>query len=190
MNERKREAENLNQVLQIQEFMVGKFDNLCVPHRRYIRKGPLIAIAKESEVKTFNFLFNDLFVITRPQPRSIKFKPKSSELHGTFKEDLESLGLLFKFKESVALEDASLLDASDASKFMFILETSHKNYSFIASSLQEQCEWMNDIDDTISQLTEKLVSRHRTAFCFILHFQSSLIFTLYNFRSYQTTTSP
>lgn len=161
MNERKREAENLNQVLEIQELMIGKFDNLCVPYRRYIRKGHLIM--NDSELKYYNFLFNDILVITKPQPRSIKFKSKQ-DLRGTFKEDLESLGLLFKFKESLPLETSSLLDVSEGNKFAFLLETPTKSYTMTALSFEEHCEWMNDIDDAISHLTEKLVSRHGIIF--------------------------
>ncbi len=38
VNEKKREAENMNQVASIQKFLVGFTQNLCEPHRRYVSK--------------------------------------------------------------------------------------------------------------------------------------------------------
>ncbi|KAF2076978.1 hypothetical protein CYY_001687 [Polysphondylium violaceum] len=60
VNEKKREAENLNQVLMIQSNLTGKFNNLAEPHRRYVRKGPVV-----SNDKVYLYiLFNDILVKT------------------------------------------------------------------------------------------------------------------------------
>ncbi|EGC36722.1 hypothetical protein DICPUDRAFT_46997 [Dictyostelium purpureum] len=60
VNEKKREAENLNQVLNIQSSLTGKFNNLAEPHRRYVKKGTLIS----NDKIYLYFLFNDLLVKT------------------------------------------------------------------------------------------------------------------------------
>ncbi|KAM9963498.1 hypothetical protein ACTFIW_006729 [Dictyostelium discoideum] len=60
VNEKKREAENLNQVLTIQSSLTGKFNNLAEPHRRYVKKGTLIS---NDKIHLY-FLFNDLLVKT------------------------------------------------------------------------------------------------------------------------------
>jgi len=63
---KKREAENLNQVMKIQQYLTGNFDNLCEPYRRYVRRGYLHELIKKGkDEKIFFFLFNDILVATK-----------------------------------------------------------------------------------------------------------------------------
>jgi hypothetical protein len=63
VNERKRENENLQAVLQIQSVLIN-YSNLAKPARRYIDEGPLILLDPQSNKKKqlYFFLFNDLLL--------------------------------------------------------------------------------------------------------------------------------
>eukprot|EP01132_Coremiostelium_polycephalum_P002514 gene2514-3112_t len=67
VNEKKREAENIAKVTEIQNNFIGKFDNLAEPHRRFVFEGNLCVInpnGKESQ-RIF-YLFNDVLIGTKP----------------------------------------------------------------------------------------------------------------------------
>ncbi|KAF2074349.1 hypothetical protein CYY_004325 [Polysphondylium violaceum] len=67
VNEKKREAENIAKVTEIQNNFIGKFDNLAEPHRRFVFEGNLSVInpnGKESQ--RVIFLFNDVLIGTKP----------------------------------------------------------------------------------------------------------------------------
>ncbi|EGC28800.1 hypothetical protein DICPUDRAFT_51654 [Dictyostelium purpureum] len=67
VNEKKREAENIAKVTEIQNNFIGKFENLAEPHRRFVFEGPLTVIGpngKESH-RVF-YLFNDVLIGTKP----------------------------------------------------------------------------------------------------------------------------
>lgn len=71
VNERKREAENLTQVLAIQSKLTGKFENLAEPHRRYVRRGSLAMFDDKGNMRSFFFfLFNDMLVYTENKSQS------------------------------------------------------------------------------------------------------------------------
>eukprot|EP01133_Synstelium_polycarpum_P010927 gene10927-12734_t len=67
VNEKTREAENIQKVTEIQNNFIGKFENLAEPHRRFVHEGNLSVInpnGKESQ-RIF-YLFNDVLIGTKP----------------------------------------------------------------------------------------------------------------------------
>ncbi|EGC40181.1 hypothetical protein DICPUDRAFT_52129 [Dictyostelium purpureum] len=83
VKEKIKDFESQNKVRTIQNQMVGKFDNLNLPHRRYIREGLLTEISKNSNLTQYHcFLFNDIFVLSTPIKKSnqYQFKKKISFL--------------------------------------------------------------------------------------------------------------
>ncbi|KAM9964419.1 hypothetical protein ACTFIW_004182 [Dictyostelium discoideum] len=67
VNEKKREAENIAKVTEIQNNFIGKFENLAEPHRRFVFEGHLSVIGpggKESQRVVY--LFNDVLISTKP----------------------------------------------------------------------------------------------------------------------------
>ncbi|GAM26345.1 hypothetical protein SAMD00019534_095200 [Acytostelium subglobosum LB1] len=63
INEKKREAENIQKVSEIQSNFVGKFENLAEPHRRFVHEGPLCVVAASGkESQRIFYLFNDVLV--------------------------------------------------------------------------------------------------------------------------------
>ena len=63
VDDREREFENIRKVLQVQEQFSGKFPWLAVPHRRFVKEGPVVD--NNSAKQRYWFLFNDILVITR-----------------------------------------------------------------------------------------------------------------------------
>eukprot|EP01133_Synstelium_polycarpum_P007445 gene7445-8711_t len=63
VKEKTREFESQNKVRIIQNQMSGKFQNLNVPHRRYVREGVLTEDGRQG-TQYYCFLFNDIFIIS------------------------------------------------------------------------------------------------------------------------------
>eukprot|EP01097_Dermamoeba_algensis_P002089 TRINITY_DN1833_c0_g3_i2.p1 TRINITY_DN1833_c0_g3~~TRINITY_DN1833_c0_g3_i2.p1 ORF type:complete len:478 (+),score=124.98 TRINITY_DN1833_c0_g3_i2:312-1745(+) len=75
VNESKKESDNIAKVLEIQSNFVGKFENLALRHRRFVREGPVVVDNKKSR---YAYLFNDLFILTSPVSSSEILFRKSS----------------------------------------------------------------------------------------------------------------
>eukprot|EP01133_Synstelium_polycarpum_P011983 gene11983-13990_t len=179
VNERKREAENLNQVLTIQKSLTGRFENLAEPHRRYVRKGPLTCLDDKGAPKTyFFFLFNDLLVKTENKALARQLR-EAKNPRATLSGDTDHK---FKFIVSYRLDGASLVDLADsASPYSFQLlnvginseisafgsssggvhGVGNSAITLTAFSTGEKMTWISDIDETISQLLEKTRSKKR-----------------------------
>jgi len=68
LNEKKKEAENLQQVLEVQKNIIGGENISISAHRRFIDEGTLVLInaEKQSNFKVvYIFLFSDIVIITR-----------------------------------------------------------------------------------------------------------------------------
>eukprot|EP01102_Stenamoeba_stenopodia_P004102 TRINITY_DN1427_c0_g1_i3.p1 TRINITY_DN1427_c0_g1~~TRINITY_DN1427_c0_g1_i3.p1 ORF type:complete len:634 (-),score=150.70 TRINITY_DN1427_c0_g1_i3:88-1989(-) len=66
LNEAKRDAENLTQVMNIQMRLVGKFENLVQPYRRYIAEAEVVEVGiKKGNPARILILFSDVLVVTK-----------------------------------------------------------------------------------------------------------------------------
>ncbi|EFA80681.1 putative protein serine/threonine kinase [Heterostelium album PN500] len=82
VKEKSREYESQNKVRIIQNLLIGKFNNLNEPHRRYVREGLLTEIlARNSGNQLHCFLFNDMFLVSSPIV-------KKQQTHYVFKKDI------------------------------------------------------------------------------------------------------
>ncbi|PRP77255.1 hypothetical protein PROFUN_13638 [Planoprotostelium fungivorum] len=183
VNDRKREAENLNQVFHVASNLTGKFDNLCAPHRRYIRRGYLTQMVEKTPKLRFCFLFNDILVCTKAKPKTTRWKRQSitnllasansptsarQPANATVEEgDLGSLGLTFKYLFTIPLHLCQLHDLTEkvptTEGFQFEISGA-KKYIFRTTTndeihLTQMISWMDQIDDAVSQLFEQLISR-------------------------------
>ncbi|KAN0022090.1 hypothetical protein ACTFIU_004254 [Dictyostelium citrinum] len=74
VKEKIRDNDSQNKVRIIQNQMTGKFENLNLPHRRYVREGLLTESSKGSNsTQYYCFLFNDIFVLSTPIKKSNQF---------------------------------------------------------------------------------------------------------------------
>eukprot|EP01102_Stenamoeba_stenopodia_P020878 TRINITY_DN8286_c0_g1_i1.p1 TRINITY_DN8286_c0_g1~~TRINITY_DN8286_c0_g1_i1.p1 ORF type:complete len:670 (+),score=210.29 TRINITY_DN8286_c0_g1_i1:111-2120(+) len=67
INERKRQAEQMEKVLTVQAKLVGDFASLVKPHRRYIREGPLSKGKVHSTIgeERYYYLLSDVLLCTK-----------------------------------------------------------------------------------------------------------------------------
>jgi len=136
VNDKKREADNIHEVLNVQE-KVGKIDgvNLAVPHRRYIREGFLNEIRGPSRNKHYYFLFNDLLLCTK----------QNASVFG------KVVG--YQFLSRLSLNETSriqLLQAKDhIPKFAFQVESDGVTLTLSALSSEELDLWVADLQTAI-----------------------------------------
>jgi hypothetical protein len=80
VNEKKREAENINQVIDVQSRLSGMSKNLAEPHRRFVRQGAVLNADGKGE--TMLFLFNDILVTGKESSGLGKLAEKGKEMLG------------------------------------------------------------------------------------------------------------
>jgi hypothetical protein len=80
VNEKKREAENVNQVLDVQARLTGMNKSLAEPHRRFVRQGSVMNMDAKGE--TMLFLFNDILVTAKETHGFGKLAEKGKEMLG------------------------------------------------------------------------------------------------------------
>jgi RhoGEF domain/PH domain len=176
VNERKREAENLNQVLRVQSRITGKYEALTAPSRRYVREGPLLELCGGEKKNRYYFLFNDLLVCTNPPSSTWKRLWRSSVRNPNEDRDNQKDRLL-KWKYNVPLDgvlvkdprsaSASTIDSksrSTADLFTLIFPNK-KEVQFIAPSSEDKLSWMYDIDHAASDLLSAARSRAAPLVC-------------------------
>ena len=102
VNERKRLAENLQKILDVQESILSDEDlNLVEPSRRFCREGAVNLILKGKPHERKIYLFNDLILFTRPKKSII----------GTVKD---------YFVAKFLLKDIRFIDIADTDGLFFI----------------------------------------------------------------------
>ena len=176
VNEKKREAENLNQVLEVQEALAGKIELLEDASRRYVREGPLVDMSGNEKRNRYYFLFNDLLVEATQSTKEYKEiwkKLETAESNNIYRGSGNIEGI-FKYKSSIPVGNSGLkepgpvLQKSDPKwKNMFQLatplvptgalkKTSHRQQllSFLAPTYEIKLNWMHDIDECIMQQLE------------------------------------
>eukprot|EP00026_Physarum_polycephalum_P000728 Phypoly_transcript_00729.p1 GENE.Phypoly_transcript_00729~~Phypoly_transcript_00729.p1 ORF type:complete len:1185 (+),score=285.31 Phypoly_transcript_00729:47-3601(+) len=169
VNERKREAENLTQVLAIQAKLTGKFENLAEPHRRYVRRGILAMFDEKANMKSFFFfLFNDTLVYTDYKNQSRLFRGSFGRQNQAAWDEQAFNNGKFKYVGNFPLQalGAGVADVPDAEKdrvqFAFQLITPTTSTLLMANTQDEKVAWMNDLDECIYALLEKERSRKIT----------------------------
>lgn len=145
MNEKKREAENIMKVTEIQEMIDGEFEPLARPHRRFIKESQLQEVTKGTTRKhnVVVFLFNDLLVITKPQGSSLLSRNKLPKLLFT---------TMFKLAGShvVALDDTP----GFPNGFVFSRQVSKRTVTLLASTKELRDEWVTEIMAGIAEATQ------------------------------------
>jgi len=144
VNEKKRDAENISKVLNIQDTLSsgGKNPdgmNLAEPHRRFIREGILVEIENATPKKRMFFLFNDVMVSA---------KPSKSVLTGTSST---------KFKEAIKLDKAIVTDVEDTPRIKnaFVLRAKNKKHILIAATPEEKKEWVEDLLNVLDEVVQR-----------------------------------
>lgn len=134
LNEKKREAENREKIVEINEKISGLPAALPAPSRKFLREGALTSVLKGKKNKSMAFLFNDLLVIVDQK---------------------------FKFQESIPLSDTSIYDdIIEDSDVSFSLQTKGAKpvkYGFVFAAPNERNTWLVDIK-SIFRAGEKITA--------------------------------
>ncbi len=80
VNEKKREAENINQVIDVQSRMTGITRNLAEASRRFVRQGSVVNVDGKGELMLF--LFNDILVTGKETHGLVKMAENAKQLLG------------------------------------------------------------------------------------------------------------
>eukprot|EP01094_Clydonella_sp_ATCC50884_P001575 TRINITY_DN1118_c0_g1_i1.p1 TRINITY_DN1118_c0_g1~~TRINITY_DN1118_c0_g1_i1.p1 ORF type:complete len:1050 (+),score=372.95 TRINITY_DN1118_c0_g1_i1:256-3405(+) len=161
VNEKKREAESLNQVLWVQSRLTGKFDNLTTSTRRYVCEGPLLDMSETEKKNRYIILFNDCLIVTSAG----NFKECWKDVTSGADWKKES-GL--KYKDMIYLERGSLSEPAEALqsmdekfKCMFQLTAPKhsKTFTFQAATFTDKMRWLVYLDDCLSQSLDAARSR-------------------------------
>ncbi len=184
VNEKKRDAENLDLVLQVQDRLRFKEKrsehnglkarNLSEAHRRYIKEGYLTVYRNVdapdagNSKRHYYIVFNDLVLETKlntkkkrkkssaPPPSETDVPVDSSE--HTLVNNRINADKLYFIKE-IAISFDSVIMESKAVPFGFSLKTKDAQNLFSAASKEEQEEWITLIKRNLAQLIKNKLSQ-------------------------------
>jgi len=141
VNEKKREAETIHEVLMVQDKLGGKMDNLAQPHRRYLREGFLTDLVTKR--KLYYFLFNDLLVGTKKTQ-----KPFTSSCS-------------FKFMHKIPIDESTAVMMGTYVKQPCFEVTTPSSNEHMMFSAEDMDGWVTDIKANIERII--FATRHRSS---------------------------
>lgn len=144
MNVKKKEAENIMKVTEIQEMIDGEYEALAKPHRRFVKEGQLQEVTKGTtrKVAVVLFLFNDLLVVTKPQGSSFLSRSKAPRL--LFYTMFQLAGT-----QTIPLENTSVF----LNAFQILRLKSKRSITVLAANAEAKEEWLTAINAEITEAT-------------------------------------
>eukprot|EP01103_Thecamoeba_quadrilineata_P017291 TRINITY_DN6063_c0_g1_i1.p1 TRINITY_DN6063_c0_g1~~TRINITY_DN6063_c0_g1_i1.p1 ORF type:complete len:925 (+),score=193.04 TRINITY_DN6063_c0_g1_i1:24-2798(+) len=136
MEEKKKEYECIDRVHEIQKSFVGTAPILALPHRKYVREGPLLVLP-ENKGRWF-YLFNDLLVVSK------RLSHKKSTIRSKNRVRKEE----FKYLNSVSLSQNNLVDIPASPLGGHCFGLSRMGMPLLVLSAQtpeEKTGWMKDL---------------------------------------------
>ena len=135
VDQREKESEDIRKVLLIQEQFSGKFTRLALPHRRFVRDGPVFNPATKKQCHWF--LFNDLLVVTRAM-RNRKYHVQ------------EMINLVdFSLYENQPATQVTLggvrSEDNEETTTLFLKTSGVKYLPYVLSSTEEKASWVSSI---------------------------------------------
>jgi len=147
INDKKKDADNIHEVLTVQDKLTGKFDGdlvLAQPHRRYLKEGFLMEV--EEKKKIYYFLFNDLMIGTKKKTQK---KPASNS---------------FKYLHKIPLTVASIKYYPMGKIPTFKVTTSEfTKHTFCGATPEETKSWFTEIEAAIGKLSVALRARNHSS---------------------------
>jgi hypothetical protein len=147
MNDKKREAENIMKVTEVQEMIEGDIEPLAKPHRRFVKEGQLHELGKGTarKVPVVIFLFNDMLIITKVQGTSFLSRNKTQKLH------LHNMFALVG-TQTISLENSPVFQYG----FQVLRVKSKRSVTLLAANEESKTEWLEAINAEIKGATEHL----------------------------------
>eukprot|EP01119_Soliformovum_irregulare_P008184 TRINITY_DN2118_c0_g1_i3.p1 TRINITY_DN2118_c0_g1~~TRINITY_DN2118_c0_g1_i3.p1 ORF type:complete len:592 (+),score=142.31 TRINITY_DN2118_c0_g1_i3:191-1777(+) len=152
INERKREADSINKIVEIQSKFHGKIENLQDPHRRFVREGVLMVLRdppKGPKDRIF-ILFNDKLLLVKTGKTLFK---------------REEEYILLETHEVRVI--AAQVDLQNPTTFVMrrgdptlVLEQRPILYRLVASSAEERDNWIKDVNQAAEESDKKFQRNH------------------------------
>lgn len=146
MNEKKREAENIMKVTEIQEMIEGDCEPLAQPHRRFVKEAQFQEVSSGTARKhaVVVFLFNDLMIVTKAQGSSFLSRNKVPRL-------------LFTHSYKLSGSHVTSLDDTPGFQNCFVFNrlVSKRSITLLASSKELKDEWVASIEAEIVGATQQ-----------------------------------
>eukprot|EP01119_Soliformovum_irregulare_P016467 TRINITY_DN4763_c0_g1_i2.p1 TRINITY_DN4763_c0_g1~~TRINITY_DN4763_c0_g1_i2.p1 ORF type:complete len:1139 (+),score=324.80 TRINITY_DN4763_c0_g1_i2:493-3417(+) len=178
VNEKKREAEDMNSVLIIQDQITYPFSEpepLIQPHRRFIKQEGVIQLSKKNEHKVRTlFLFNDLLLLVRkvkgdgalgssgsstrgPMDRAVS-KSAMTRSRRNSTADINQLGqAIYQFKHQFPLGSCVIQEEEEGKVLLRV--SRDKVYTFSATSRETWEKFISDLKEAISVIRSAQNSR-------------------------------
>jgi len=153
VNERKRLAENLQKILDVQEQIDSSGEELLLvaPSRRFVREGHHTVIENGSKKERKAFVFNDVIVLTKPKKNRMG---KDQKDH---------------FKAKFFLNDVKIVDIADTELIQNACEvlpkdpTQKYSFVFVFPSAQEKRDWVKEIKLLVREFQKKEAQARKEA---------------------------
>jgi len=145
INERKREYDSITKILDIQSKLIGRFESLVDPTRRFLKEGELTAIVPKHQPKEKHFfLFNDIFLCCTEAKGS--FRVNGRLLLSSITVELESRQQGLEAWATSSLEDFK------KNSFVILDENQILVLTLCGDNCEERDEWFNTIRATQESL--------------------------------------
>jgi len=154
VNERKRLAENLQKIMDVQNQIESTEElNLVEPTRRFVREGTLKVIENGRTRERNTYVFNDLVVLTKGKKNLMGNK------------DLKD-----HFKAQFRLNDIQIVDVADTDERKNACEVRPKNgsnktfsFTFVFPTPNEKAEWVKEIKRLVREFQKKEAQARKEA---------------------------
>ncbi len=158
VDQKAKDAENVQKMHHVQEVLLGKYDTLLDPQRRFVNQG-LVFEVRGKELRMMGlFHFSDLVVWAKVKKIERKVEPKKGDKTAAKKKPEVVTELEYHYQSRVPLMNCSLSNAEDPSKTIhncFYLRTPEKNYFISCTDAESKKQWMAELNESIQQVNVK-----------------------------------
>ncbi|KAH3762174.1 Guanine exchange factor for Rac 30 [Pelomyxa schiedti] len=151
INEKKRDAEAMLKVKDIEDVIVGKFVDpimpdkpLVQPQRRFIHEGAVMLKSEKGLVPRYLFLFNDIIVETHTAKKTF-FNKTGQEV--------------YKYVNSASLLNSSVTEDTDTT---FQLATDSKVFSITCNTADQKAKWLTKLKEASCWLHQVNVATNKS----------------------------
>jgi hypothetical protein len=156
VDQKAKDAENVQKMHHVQEILLGKYETLLDPQRRFVNQGVVFEV-RGKEVRMMGlFHFSDMVVWAKVKKIEKKVEPKKGDKAKKKPEMI--IELEYHYQSRVPLMNCSLSGVEDQSKTIrncFYLRTPEKNYLVACDSPEAKRQWMLELNESIQDVNVK-----------------------------------
>ena len=157
VDQKAKDAENVQKMHHVQEVLLGKYETLLDPQRRFVNQG-LVFEVRGKDVRMMGlFHFSDMVVWAKVKKVEKKVEPKKGADKAKKKPEIVT-ELEYHYQSRVPLMNCSLSSVEDQSKTVrncFQLRTPEKNYLVACENPESKKQWMQELNESIQDVNLK-----------------------------------